>query len=248
MFGDGENGKELVHASRVERRDGDSTADTDDDSYGYVSYNGYGSGFSGSSSSNTEESNEGDAQMVRMVVGGGENGKELVHANRVERRDGDSTANYDDDGYDYYGYGGGFSGFSGFSRSGFSGSGSGLGCLTNQEAYLRNGCCAGSCATSYSSCFDCPTTPQQDPANYGGPPCFQNGACIAQEPAEVCNAPSQKRPRGTGTEYAGWCACPTGSYCRGSGCNSTTPRNLWNPDEVSMRTARDCVCSCVCSC
>ena len=126
--------------------------------------------------------------------------------------------------------------------------GSGPGCLTNQEAYLGNDCCAGTCATSLNGCFDCPTTPQQDPANYGGPSCFQNGACIAQEPAGVCNAPSRKRPRGTGTEYAGWCACPTGSFCHGSGCNSTTPRNMWNPDEVRICTACDCVCSCVCSC
>ena len=34
-------------------------------------------------------------------------------------------------------------------------------------------------------------------------------------------------------EYAGWCICPEGSFCLGSGCNITAPRNLWNPDEVS---------------
>ena len=47
------------------------------------------------------------------MFGDGGNGKELVHANRVERRDRDN--------------------------------GSGPMCLTNQEAYLGNACCAGSC-------------------------------------------------------------------------------------------------------
>ena len=68
-----------VHANRVEGRDGDRTTDADDDGYGYVSYDGYGSGFSGSS-----RSSKGGAQMAN-IVGGGENGNEPGHANRVER-------------------------------------------------------------------------------------------------------------------------------------------------------------------
>ena len=62
-----------------------------------------------------------------------------------------------------------------------------------------------------------------------GPGCLTN-----EEPSGLCAVAGRKRSRGTGTEYAGWCACPEGSFCHGSGCDTTTPRQLWNPDEVSV--------------
>ena len=107
-------------------------------------------------------------------------------------------------------------------------------CLTNKEAYRRNGCCAGTCGDTYTTCFDCPTTQEQDPLNYGGPSCFLDGSCIANTPAGSCAAPSVKEPRGDETEYAGWCECPEGSFCNGDGCSKTAPRQLWNADEVSV--------------
>lgn len=146
------------------------------------------------------------------------------------RRD-DNAANAEDDSY-AYGYGN--------APGSFSGSGSGPGCLTNEDAYLGNGCCAGTCGESHTNCFDCPTTQEQDPVNYGGPSCFRDGSCIAEEPSGVCAAAGRQRSRGTGTVYAGWCACPEGSFCSGGGCNMTTPRQLWNPDEVSMHLTLAC--------
>lgn len=141
----------------------------------------------------------------------------------------------EDDGYAYaYDYGGGD-----HAPDGFSESGSGPGCLINKDAYVGNGCCAGACGDTYTNCFDCPTTQEQDPVNYGGSSCFQAGSCIAGEPSRSCAAPSEKQPRGTGTEYAGWCVCPEGSFCSGGGCNATTPRQLWNPDEVRVRCVLD---------
>ena len=115
-----------------------------------------------------------------------------------------------------------------------------LSCLNNGEAYLGNGCCAGTCGDTYMNCFDCPTTQKQDPVNYGGPSCFRNGSCIAEEPAGACAAPSVKNERDNydgKTEYSGWCVCPEGSFCSGDVCNAVAPRQLWNPDEVSVHFA-----------
>lgn len=107
-------------------------------------------------------------------------------------------------------------------------------CLTNNAAYRYNGCCAGACGDTYDNCFDCPTTQEQDPVNYGGPSCFRNGSCIAEAPiVSDCAAPSEKQPRGE-SAYGGWCMCSEGSFCRGDGCSNTAARGLWNPDEVSM--------------
>lgn len=105
-------------------------------------------------------------------------------------------------------------------------------CLTNKEAYLRDGCCAGACGVSdggYDYCFDCPTTQEQDPMNYGGPSCFRDGSCIAGEPPGSCAAPSEKQPRGTGTEYAGWCVCPEGSFCSGGGMQRNDTQTVVEP-------------------
>ena len=115
-------------------------------------------------------------------------------------------------------------------------------CLSNHDAYLGNGCCAGTCGDTYTHCYDCPATSDQDPVNYGGPSCFREGACIAEEPQGLCPAPANKFDRGTGTEYAGWCVCPEGSFCGGGACTSnvttatgvaSSPRDRWDPDTVS---------------
>ena len=115
-------------------------------------------------------------------------------------------------------------------------------CLSNQEAYIGDGCCAGTCAENgYGGCYNCPTTSEEDPVNYGGPSCFREGACIAEEPQKSCPAPADKHDRGTGTEYAGWCVCPGGSFCHGDGCSTNltsatvtieAPRDRWDPDKV----------------
>ena len=141
----------------------------------------------------------------------------------------------DDDGYNSYSY------EIKERTSGFSGSGSSPSCLTNQEAYHGNECCAGTCgASSLNACYDCPT-PEEDTVNHGGPSCFREGACIADEPRVACPASAHKKVRGTGTKYAGWCICPEGSFCEGKACdedgdtddNIDHPRDRWNPDEVS---------------
>lgn len=116
-------------------------------------------------------------------------------------------------------------------------------CLSNREAYIGDGCCAGTCAENgYGGCYGCSTTSDQDPVNYGGPSCFRAGACIAEEPQGSCPAPADKQDRGTGAEYAGWCVCPGGSFCQGGGCPSNVtaatgvalrPRDRWDPDTVS---------------
>lgn len=53
-------------------------------------------------------------------------------------------------------------------------------CLSNEVAYIGGGCCAGACGDTYAHCYDCPPS-DQDPLNYGGPSCFREGACIADE-------------------------------------------------------------------
>lgn len=119
------------------------------------------------------------------------------------------------------------------------------GCLSNQDAYLGDGCCAGTCGDTYTHCYDCPATSDQDPLNYGGPSCFREGACIAEEPQGSCPAPADKRDHGTGTEYAGWCVCPGGSFCHGGACAADaaaaagvalSPRDRWDPDAVSYKS------------
>lgn len=165
-------------------------------------------------------------------------------SNGLSRRDEGSSSNSESDDDDaYYGYDNySGSGSTAHIASGYSGSGSALQCLTNQEAYLGDGCCAGTCATSLNACYDCPEKKKNRKENVGGPSCFREGACIAEEPQGLCPAPARKRVRGTGTEYAGWCVCPGGSFCQGDGCttNATTatgaalnPRDRWDPDKVS---------------
>ena len=126
----------------------------------------------------------------------------------------------------------------GINGKGRRGDGGSSRCLTNQQAYFGAGCCAGACGDTYANCFDCPTSIGQDQANYGGPSCFRAGSCIARTtPLGSCAAPSVKQVRGE-SEYGGWCVCPEGSFCRGDGCNTTTARGQWNPDEVSVRAIR----------
>ena len=110
-----------------------------------------------------------------------------------------------------------------------------------QDAYIGNQCCAGACGTSYFACFDCLSTPEQDPYSYGGPSCFVEGSCIAQASERVCAPPARLQfDVNDGTPYAGWCLCPKGSFCHGDGCNSNTtaeagppPRDRWHTDTVS---------------
>lgn len=166
-------------------------------------------------------------------------GPSCFHAGAcIALHDGD----WDDDGgvYGYSGYPS--SGYISGYNSGYSGSGNLPNCLTNQEAYIGDGCCSGKCATSLNACYDCPEKGKKNKNNVGGPACFREGACIAAEPKGSCPAPASKRVRGTGTEYAGWCICPGGSFCQGDGCTSnvttatgvaSSPRNRWDPDTVS---------------
>lgn len=110
-----------------------------------------------------------------------------------------------------------------------------------QDAYIGNQCCAGACGTSYFACFECLSTPEQDPYSYGGPSCFVEGSCIAQASERVCAPPARLQfDVNDGTPYAGWCLCPKGSFCHGDGCNSNTtaeagppPRDRWHTDTVS---------------
>ena len=120
-------------------------------------------------------------------------------------------------------------------------------CLSNADAYIGEDCCAGTCGTNFYGCYECLTTPQQDPVNYGGPTCFREGSCLAQQSEQSCPPPSRLQfNQQDGAQYAGWCLCPQGTFCQGDGCNgnatSTTetpaPRDRFNKDDVSRQCSR----------
>lgn len=104
-------------------------------------------------------------------------------------------------------------------------------CLSSEDAYVGSGCCAGTCGTTYSSCFDCTTNKEQDPLNYGGPLCFRAGSCLQEESEKVCSPPSRGifNDVENNGKYTGWCICPMGTFCSGDQCDATSPRDRWNP-------------------
>ena len=259
IFGDGGNGKELVHASKVAKRDGDSTADYADDGYGYVSYDGSGSGFSGGS-----RSRKGGEQMVKMVAGAaaahdqsdyllagsaggpGESASTLQTVAKVARRDEkgvapartlrvsgacakQSTLNTD------------------FLVQGVTADNRTFYQSEDGTRYLYfDKHCDGKDGTPARWIFDSskPSTTAASDLDGDGV-CRFSGVIDSAGLLPPAHAVWRLSCAGGWTDitlslkvppYAGWRICPEGAFCQGDGCsaNTSTPRDRWDPDKVSV--------------